>query len=189
MPQTKLPTLYFTLSTQNRTVFRVCSVCRVFVLDFIKHWYFLLFCVRRLWHLYRNISKMLQSTIPCCGCKFFCKPKGVSLGSTPVKMKTVIKWVMYHCTHDHSDYRHCKGFHYSCFEAGCFNSACENSLALILGFSNDWSICHDMTWLWRFSSVLQHLVPQESQRPSLSWLFAHILGPLRDSEQFATVVR
>lgn len=74
----------------------------------------------------------------------FVNQMGVFLGSTPVKMKTVIKWVMYHCTHKHSYYHDGKGFHYLCFELVCPTSACAITSALMLGFSNGWSICHDM---------------------------------------------
>ncbi len=85
--------------------------------------------------------------LQCCGCKFFCKPKGVCLGSMPVKVKAVIKSMMCHARYKHSNYLDSEGFHYSYSEVVCFSSAYANSLALMLGFSNGWDIFHDMGFL------------------------------------------
>lgn len=119
----------------------------------------------------------------------FCKPKGVCLGSMSVKMKAVIKSMMYHCRYKHSNYLDSKGYHYSYSEVVCSSSAYANSLMLMLGFSNGWGICHDMGFLaWgnvHGSSNIWFQMP----RPGWSRLFTDILRPLRASERFATSAR
>lgn len=71
---------YWTHSQRTWRQCSGCNICRVFVLDFTKHWYFLVFRVRELWHPHRNSSNMLHNTLQCCGRKFFCKTKASLLG-------------------------------------------------------------------------------------------------------------
>lgn len=120
-----------------------CNICQVFVLDSIKRCYFLVFCVRELWHLYRNTSVCYTTLYSGVVPSSVVNQREVWWGSMPVKMKAVIKSMMYHCRYKHSNYLDSKGFHYSYSEVGCFSSAYANSLALMQGFSNGWSICHD----------------------------------------------